>query len=203
MLEALGKKLRKHEFDVHIVANAQEAAALVLGMIPADVAVGVGGSVTIRQMGLVEALRARGNTVADHWQEGLDAAQRNAAAAQHPVSPVFLTSTNAITEQGWLVNVDNTGNRVAAMLFGPEHVIVVAGRNKITPDYAAARDRLSNHAAPMNARRRQDKTPCAADGTCHDCDSPYRTCRAITILERKTKGVERFSIILVDEDLGY
>jgi hypothetical protein len=115
----------------------------------------------------------------------------------------FLTSTNALTQDGKLVNTDNTGNRVAAMIYGPRHVICVAGRNKVVDDLEAAFDRIKNKAAPMNTKRRQDKTPCVKTGKCEDCSSPARICRVTTILDRKTKGVDTFTVILVDQDLGF
>ena len=104
---------------------------------------------------------------------------------------------------GKLINIDNTGNRVAAMIFGPEHVNAVVGKNKIVADVHEAVFRTKNHVAPANTKRRNDKTPCAADGKCHDCDSPDRLCRVTSILEKKTRGVAKFTVILVAEELGY
>ena len=118
-------------------------------------------------------------------------------------APVFLTSVNALTRGGALVNVDNTGNRVAAMIFGPGQVIAVAGRNKIVPDIPAALERIKTCAAPLNAMRRKDRTPCALSGKCADCHSVDRLCRVTTILERKSQGMEKFTVIIVDQELGY
>ena len=117
-------------------------------------------------------------------------------------SPAFLTSVNAVTLDGKLVNIDNTGNRVAAMMFGPEHVIAVVGKNKVVTNVHEAVFRTKNHVTPTNTKRRNDNTPCAADGKCHDCDSPARLCRVTAILEKKTKGVGGFTVILSEEELG-
>lgn len=195
--------LNRNGFQACFVDTAAEAKEMVLRMIPPGAPVGVGGSVTIRQMNLIETLRDQGHEVYDHWQEGLRPDEIRAVKLKHILSPVFLTSTNAITRDGRLVNIDNTGNRVAAMVFGPEQVIVVAGRNKIVAGLDEALDRIKTEVAPVNTQRRQDKTPCAVTGQCQDCRSPDRICRVTAILERKTKGVGTFSVIIVGETLGY
>jgi NAD-dependent dihydropyrimidine dehydrogenase PreA subunit len=140
--------------------------------------------------------------VYDYWLPDGSPEERLRVCRKQISAPVFLTSVNAVTLDGKLVNIDNTGNRVAAMIFGPEHVIAVVGRNKIVADVHEAVFRIKNHVTPANVRRRNDTTPCAADGKCHDCDSPARLCRVTAILEKKTRGVGRFTVILVEEDLG-
>jgi L-lactate utilization protein LutB len=203
MLAEVMANLGKNGFQASFAENAIAAKAMVLEMIPAGVPVGVGGSVTIRQLDLIELLRRRGHEVYDHWQKGLSPEEIRAIKLHHLTAPVFLTSTNAITRDGKLVNIDNTGNRVAAMIFGPQHVIMVAGQNKIVANVDEALKRIKEKVAPVNARRRQDKTPCAVTGQCEDCSSPHRLCRVTSILERKTKGIETFSVIIVAESLGY
>jgi hypothetical protein len=141
--------------------------------------------------------------VHDIWQEGLSPKETKEIMFKHFTATSFLTSTNTITQDGKLVNIDNTGNRVAAMIFGPQHVIVVAGKNKIVANVDEALQRIKESAAPVNAQRRQDKTPCAVTGKCEDCTSPHRICRVTTVLERKTRGVGAFSVIIVGETLGY
>jgi len=203
MLTALSEKLTKNGFAVLIVPNAAQAKKAVLDLVPAGVDVGLGGSMTTRALKLDEALRERGHEVHDHWLPEYSPEERQRVCRKQILSSVFLTSVNAVTTDGKLVNIDNTGNRVAAMIFGPEHVIAVVGRNKIVADVHEAVFRAKNHVAPANTRRRNDMTPCAADGKCHGCDSPARLCRVTTILEKKTRGVGRFTVILVEEDLGY
>lgn len=203
MLDEVIQNLVKNGFQASFAETAAAAGQMVLGMIPPGVPVGVGGSVTIRQMNLIDILRERGHEVYDHWQDGLSRDQIKEIKLHHITSPFFLTSINAITRDGKLVNIDNTGNRVAAMIFGPEHVIAVAGKNKIVSGLEEALHRIKTEVAPVNANRRQDKTPCAVTGKCEDCNSPGRLCRVTTILERKTKGVGTFSVIIVGETLGY
>lgn len=195
--------LTRNGFQACFVETAAEARETVLRMVPLGAPVGVGGSVTIRQLNLIETLRGQGHEVYDHWQEGLSPDEIRAVKLKHITSPVFLTSTNAITQDGRLVNIDNTGNRVAAMVFGPEQVIVVAGQNKIVAGLDEALERIKTKVAPVNTQRRGDKTPCAVTGQCQDCHSPDRICRVTAILERKTKGVGTFSVIIVGETLGY
>jgi hypothetical protein len=115
---------------------------------------------------------------------------------------VFITSTNAVTETGELVNIDGTGQRVAAMIFGPGRVVVVAGVNKITGDLEEGLWRASNVAAPMNARRLHPKTPCAETGECSDCVAPGRICGITTIIHRRPSKTP-FTVVLVGEKLGY
>ncbi len=203
MLAKAMKNLVKNGFQASFAENAAAAKAMVLAMITPGAAVGVGGSVTIRQLHLIETLRRQGHEVYDHWQEGLSPEEIREIKLHHVTSPFFLTSTNAITQDGKLVNIDNTGNRVAAMIFGPQQVIVVAGKHKIVADVDQALQRIKEIVTPLVARRRRDNTPCAVTGKCEDCDSPHRLCRATTILERKTMGVGTFSVIIVGEDLGY
>ncbi len=203
MLAEVMANLSKNGFQASFAETAADAKDMVLGLISPGAPVGVGGSVTIRQLNLIEILRQRGHEVYDHWQKGLSPEEIHKIKLKHLTSPFFLTSTNAITQDGKLVNIDNTGNRVAAMIFGPQHVIVVASKNKIVASVDEALHRIKEQVAPVNARRRQDQTPCAATGKCEDCHSPHRLCRVTTVLERKTKGVGTFSVIIVKETLGY
>ncbi len=197
--------LERNGFDVRYYPTAEEALVGVLGMVPEGARVGIGGSVTLREMGLIDALEARGVDLADHWKAG----QRGASKEEvmeirraHLNSDVFITGTNAVTETGELVNIDGTGQRVAAMIFGPKKVVVVAGVNKITGDLEEGLWRASNVAAPMNARRLHPKTPCAETGECSDCVAPGRICNITTILHRKP-GKTDLTVVLVGEKLGY
>ena len=117
-------------------------------------------------------------------------------------SDVFISSTNAITEKGYLVNCDGRGNRVSAMIFGPRRVVVIAGKNKICADVEEAMDRIVNLAAPPNAKRLNLATPCVETGRCMDCSSPARICRAYTILKRPSLGLD-FTVVIVGENLGF
>jgi len=141
----------------------------------------------------------RGNTVYWHWKaEDKSAALRDAAS-----SKVYITSTNAVTEDGKLVNKDGTGNRVSSMFYGHERVYIVAGKNKIVRNYGDAIYRIEHTAAPMNAKRLNLTTPCVYTGVCSDCDSPQRICNVETVINKKPGGVGKIVIYLVNEDLGY
>ena len=197
--------LERKGFDVQFYPTAEEALAGVLGMVPEGASVGLGGSVTLREMGLVDALEARGVEVANHWKAGREGASPEEIMAirrAHINSDVFITSTNAVTETGELVNIDGTGQRVAAMIFGPKKVVVVAGVNKIAEDLEEGLWRTSNVAAPMNARRLHPKTPCAETGECSDCVAPGRICGITTIIHRRPRKTP-LTVVLVGEKLGY
>jgi L-lactate utilization protein LutB len=195
--------LEKNEMETIYFPTAREAREEVLKRIPLGATVGVGGSVTLRQMGLLEALEKRGHEVFNHWKEGLSKEDRQVVTRKQQRADFFVTSTNALTMDGKLVNVDATGNRVTSMIFGPGKVIVVTGVNKIVKNLNQAMARIKKDVAPQNCRRRKDPTPCAEDLVCHDCDTPARLCRVTTIIERKPWGIKDFTVILVGEGLGY
>jgi L-lactate utilization protein LutB len=203
IVEKVIESLKKNEIETLYFSSAEEAKGEVLRRIFPGAKVGVGGSVTLREMGLPDALRERGHEVYDHWKERLSKEDRKAVAKNHARADFFLTSTNALTMDGKLINVDATGNRVASMIFGPEKVIVVAGINKIVKSLNQGLARLRKIASPKNCRRRKDPTPCAQDLICHNCDTPARLCRVTTIIERRPWGIKEFTVILVREELGY
>ena len=197
--------LRENGFNAVYASTKESAISTVLDMVQPDAIVGLGGSVTLREMGLPEVLRERGNRVADHWE----ARQRGASPEEvmeirrlHLNSDVFITSTNAVTETGQFINIDGSGQRVAAMIFGPKRVIVIAGVNKIVKDVDEGLWRARNVAAPMNAKRLQRETPCAVTGVCSDCDSVERICNVTTIIHRRPRSTDT-TVILVGENLGY
>ena len=161
--------------------------------------VGIGGSVTIEQMGLYDRL-AQNNTVYWHWKTN-DLATRTAAAN----AEVYLSSANAIAETGEIVNIDGAGNRVAATLFNHERVVFVAGVNKITRDLESAVFRARNVAAPLNTRRLGLKTPCAVgkEVKCYDCTSKDRICCGVVTLLWPMRSVKVTEVVLVGEELGY
>lgn len=194
--------LKRNGFKTFFVASRKDALEKLLTLIPSEAKVGIGGSVTIREIGLVDALLARGNRVFHHWQEGLSSEEVTTIMKQELNSDIFITSSNAVTEDGKLVNVDQTGNRVASMIFGPPKVIVIAGINKIVRDVAEGIQRIKNVATPMNTKRLGQKTPCAITGACTECDVPERACRITTIIEKKPVRTD-VTVILVGEELGF
>ncbi|MEM1525390.1 MAG: lactate utilization protein [Nitrososphaerales archaeon] len=204
IVETTIKNLIKNGFDAFYVSTKDEALKKILDMVPIEAKVGVGGSLTLREMGLIEILTKRGNSVAETWQPNLSKEVELEMRRKHLTSDVFISSTNAITMDGKLVNIDGTGNRVAAMIFGPKKVIIVASVNKIVKDVDEGIERVRNVAAPMNAKRYNKKTPCAITGLCDEknCELPDRICKIITIIERRPTNTDT-TIILVGEALGY
>ncbi|HUW64465.1 MAG TPA: lactate utilization protein [Spirochaetia bacterium] len=195
--------LNKNLFEGVYAPTAREAVDEILKRVPEGSTVSAGGSVTLRQIGILELLRQQGHTVFDHWQEGLDAAQVYQVRRSQLTADVFLSSTNAVTLDGRLVNIDGAGNRVAAMIFGPSRVIVVAGINKVTRDQESALARIRDEAAPLNMYRLDLPTPCAKTTFCANCAPPARMCRITTVIEAKPLGIPEFTVIVVGEPLGY
>jgi len=193
--------LKKNGFQTFFASTRRDAREKALSLIPSNAIVGVGGSVTIREINLIDSLTTRGNTVVQHWSP--PSGEDSVTTMRKEIgSDIFLASSNAVTEDGKLINTDGTGNRVAAMTFGPRKVIVIAGINKIVKDAAEGIQRVKNVAAPMNARRLNIKTPCTVTGVCTDCDSPDRICRVTTIIEKKPNETD-VTVILVGEELGF
>lgn len=196
-LEKLRANLEKRGFAVSCYATKQ-AAAQALGAQIQGKRIGVGGSVSIEEMGLYDILREH-NQVYWHWKTPGAETLAQAARAQ-----VYLTSANAVAETGEIINIDGTGNRVAATLYDKEAVYIIVGVNKLAPDFESALHRARNIAAPLNARRLGRKTPCAqGEPRCHDCQSPERICKGLTVLWRKMGGVARCEVVIVNEPLGY
>ncbi len=205
-LEAVKTTLEQNNFDVHITANREMARKLVRdkllpAMAPASVS--WGGSKTFIETGLYEQLKSlSGVTVLDTYDPALNDEEKMERRRQSLLVDLFLTSTNAITAKGQLVNLDMFGNRIAGLTFGPRHVIVLAGRNKLVADLEGAWERIKAYAAPINSMRLDKKTPCASTGFCQDCKSPQRICNTWTITEKSfPKG--RVRIVLINEDLGF
>ncbi len=192
--------LKKNNFEALFVLDSKAAFDEVMKRIPDGATVSVGGSVTLRQVGLLEALGKRkinfiSPTQAKNIEERLELTQKSFS------SDVFLSSTNAVTEDGKLFNVDATGNRVGAMFIGPQKSIIIAGVNKIVKDVEAAQKRVKEWAAPQNAKRLGKKTPCVETGVCGDCSSPDRICNIYVTLAKKPSR-SQVVVILVGEKLG-
>lgn len=195
--------LRKRNMDGCFVATADEAKRAVLGMIPAGATVYRGGSMSTVQLDLWPAIAALPQVrVIDPYLPGLSPAEGMAARREGLTADILLASSNAITLDGQLVNLDGRGNRVAAMMFGPEKVILVVGMNKLVSDLETAKARVKHEAAPINATRLGLKTPCVATGLCADCSSPQRICNMWSVIEgHSVPG--RIQVVLVGEALGY
>lgn len=192
--------LRKNNFDAKYFENSKEAVQEILKEIKPEDIVGIGGSMTIKELQLDTLLKQRGNTVHWHWLETTPE-DMNKARQSAAYSDVYLTSTNALTQDGKLVNTDGTGNRVAAMFYGPKKTIVVCGINKIVENVDSALERIEMNAY-KNARRLKLNTPCAVNESCIDCSSPQRMCNITTIIRKKPMQ-KNITVILINEELGY
>lgn len=189
------KNFKLRGFTVQHFATGAEAAAYLNEQIQGTT-VGIGGSKTAEQLGLYESLSEK-NTVYWHWKvPGMETLQKANAA------DVYITSANAMTENGEILNIDGRGNRLAGQIFGEKRVYIVAGTNKLCPDFESALFRARNTAAVTNCKRFPNKPPCQIDDKCHDCRSPERICRALLVLWGPMMGMST-EIVLIDEDLGY
>lgn len=194
--------LIKNEFEAVYFSTAAEASAFILDYVKPETKVGFGGSMTINSMGIQDKVKAAGGKVIDHGAPGLTMEEKIAIAREELLSDLFLCSSNAITLDGLLVNIDGMGNRVSAMTFGPKKVIVVVSTDKICKDEKAAFERLEGIAAPMNNKRLGIQNPCTRTGTCMNCQAKSRICRAYSVL-RKKPLVTDITVVVVGESIGY
>ena len=189
------KNFKLRGYTVQHFATGAEAAAYLNAQID-NTTVGIGGSKTAEQLGLFEKLSEH-NTVYWHWKTPGWETLENANHAA-----VYITSANAMTEDGQILNIDGRGNRLAGQIFGQKKVYIVAGTNKLCPDFESALFRARNTAAVTNCKRFPNKPPCQIDDKCHDCRSPERICRALVVQWMPMMDMES-EIVLIDEDLGY
>ena len=198
-MEKIIKELEKRDFTVTHLATAAQAREYLLGALEGAASVGIGGSVSVRQLDLTDELTARGKEVYWHWLPS-DGGEDPRIRAMF--SDAYLCAPNAVTADGKLLFIDGNGNRVAAVCYGPKKVYLICGVNKLAGDDADALRRVRECATAPNARRLGVKTPCAATGKCSDCSYSGRLCRAVLTLERCPKS-HPVEILLVDEPLGY
>lgn len=194
------KNLEKKGYEVSLFKNRQETRDYLDEKID-KITVGIGGSETVNQLGVFSYL-SNHNEVFWHWQKKGDLSPDDIRRAAGRAR-VYLCSVNAISEDGYIVNIDGSGNRVSTIAYGAEKVFLIVGRNKISKNLEEAIFRARNIAAPLNAKRLKLKTPCALKGdSCYDCKSPERICRIFEILACKPNGAE-YEILFIDEDLGF
>jgi len=200
-VERTVKALKKNNFEAVFVPDSKTALEEVMKQIPDGATVGVGGSVTLTQVGILKALEKRSVHLIWPAQQAKNMDDRMELIRKSFSSDIFLSGTNAITEDGKLFNVDAMGNRVGAMCIGPKKTIVVTGVNKIVKDLEAAEKRVKEWIAPQNAKRLGRKTPCVETGVCGDCSSPDRICNIYVILSKRPNRTE-VVVILIGERLG-
>ena len=196
-VEVLGKK----GFIAVYCATSVEAVDYILKESAEAKTIGFGGSMSVANLQLSDKLQQMDRELLNHGIPNLSMEERLEIMRRQLNCDLFLTGTNALTLTGCLVNIDATGNRVGAMIFGPRKVIVVAGRNKLVSDTEAALERIKDYASPPNAKRLNYKTPCAVTGFCADCNSPERICRVTSIIEYKPRLTD-MRVLVVNEDMG-
>ena len=199
--EILVKNLKSRHFDAYYCATKEEALQKALSLIPQGASVGWGGAMSAQQIGLMDAVRAGEYRVLD--REACQTPQeREDMMRQCLLSDVFITGANGISLDGQMVNIDGNGNRVAAIVYGPKEIIVVAGMNKVEDTIEAAVTRARTVAAPMNQQRFGLPNPCTATATCADCKCETSICNQI-LITRHCRPVGRIKFVLVGEDLGF
>ena len=204
--ERLGAKMvaamQRRHFEAYYCATAEEARQRVNELITDGASVTWGGTMTVRDMGIPQMLKERGTL--NVWdRDAVESAEEKQEMYLRAFSAdYYLTSANAVSENGIIVNIDGNGNRVAAITWGPKHVIFVIGMNKVAQDVEAALKRARSTASPINAARFDIDTPCHRDGQCHNCNSPQSICNYVHFLRNSSKP-GRIIVILVGEDWGY
>lgn len=202
MLERTAEHLRRRRYEAVVCETSGEACAAALARIGAEDTVAFGGSVTLSQIGLMDALRSGHAGLIDR-ERAKTPEEKKALMRRGLTADVFLMSANAVSENGVLYNIDGNGNRVAAMIYGPDRVLMIVGANKICHTEESALARARGIAAPVNAQRFAGiGTPCAADGVCHDCLSERCICSNI-VVSRRCHEKGRITVILVNENLGF
>lgn len=207
-IQKLIARLGKKSISAIYVEGKREALETIMSMIPDGSTVGFGDSLTLRQIGVVDALEEGDYTFLNPWEPGISLEENIRRKKRSLTSDVFVTGTNALTMDGKIVNVDGHGNRVAAMLFGPDKVIIVVGVNKVVETLSGALERIRNVAAPLNVKRHPNfdpMPPCGVTGICSDCSSPWRICNKTVIIEGQYDNDQYgpvITVVIVGEELG-
>lgn len=189
------RNLQLRGYSVRYFDTAAEAADYLNAEIQ-NTAVGIGGCMTAQELGLFDSL-SKNNEVYWHWK-----APGPETIARANAAPVYITSANAMTEDGEILNIDGRGNRLAGQVYGNKKLYIIAGTNKICPDFSSALERARNVAAVKNGKRFPAQTPCKLDDKCHDCRSADKICRALLVLWAPMMGMEA-EVVLIGEELGY
>jgi len=205
-LDNAAAALRNNNFATSVHATAQDAAEHLVNDVLTESwegKVNFGGSVSVLQSGVVEMLKKLpGANVLPNWDPACDPQERLRLRREHFLCDLYLASCNAVTMSGQLLNLDNTGNRIASLIYGPVKVALFVGRNKLCETYDVARDRVRNTAAPINNIRINLPNPCVKAGRCMDCKSPNRICNTWAIHE-KCFPPQRIHVLLINQDLGF
>ncbi|WP_342756577.1 lactate utilization protein [Kineothrix sedimenti] len=194
--------LEKHNMKGIFVKDEEELIEILKEFIQEDSVVGTGDSITLLETGVLDFLREGNYIFLDKYRDGITSEEKRQIYIQNFSADTFLCSTNALTEEGELYNIDGNGSRVAPMIYGPKQVIIVAGINKLVKNLEEAERRVRNYAAPIDAKRLGKDTPCTKLGHCVDCKSPDRICNDFVTITRQFVK-DRIKVIIVAKQLGY
>lgn len=200
--EKMEKAFQNNNMELFHLDNSQQLLTFLEDYLKPGIKVGVGGSMTLFETGVIDKLRNSNVQFLDRYQEGLTREQIQNIFRESFLADIYITSSNAVTMNGCLYNIDGNGNRVAAMIYGPKEVFVIVGRNKIFTTEEAAINHIRNVAAPANAMRLNKNTPCTKAGKCLDCKSSDCICSSFVKMGYQS-NVNRIKVIVVNEDLGY
>ena len=194
--------LKKNKMEGLFVKDKQELISLLQSLIPQGTTVGSGDSVTLEQTGVFDFLRSGNYTFHDKFEPSLSSEEKRALYIKNFSAKTFITGANAVTMDGKIFNIDGNGSRVAPMIYGPEQVIIVVGKNKIVENTAMAIKRARQIAAPLDAKRLKKETPCVELGRCVDCNHKQRICNDFVLITGQFIE-NRIKVLVVDEALGY
>ncbi len=200
-IDILIKNLATRNIEAFFFENLEEAKEAILKIIPIDAVVGIGNSRTLKDMNISKELSERGNKVYDKTY-AKDKEEVKQLKKKSLLTDWYLSSSNAISMEGHIVNIDHSGNRVAALTYGPDQVIVVIGTNKITDTLDEAKKRARNHSAPLNAKRAGYNPPCLQLKKCVDCKTRDRVCYYFSVIEGQYEP-DRMKVFIVCEELGF
>lgn len=201
-LKELVEKLNEKGYHAQLAADGQEACQMALEILRDAKTIGKGGSVTIREIGLLEALTDQGKTIYSADTAASMGLSWSEQAKKAMTADAYLTSANAVTQQGDIINIDGRGNRVGAIIYGPDMVVMVVGKNKISKGPHEAIARIKKVACPKNAKRLGYDTPCGVTGVCQNCKHAHRMCKVTMRMEYALPDKDMY-VILVDQELGY
>ncbi|MCK4352378.1 lactate utilization protein [candidate division WOR-3 bacterium] len=202
MVDKVIEALNKRNYDAFYAPTRKEGLKLVMGLIPESTTVGLGGSMTVAELGILKALENGNYELYNQYNPKIPRGEAIELRRKSLTAEYFVTGTNALTINGELINLDGVGNRVAGITYGPKNVIIVVGINKIVNSIEEGIKRVKDYAAILNCKRLNLDTPCVKTGKCTDCDVPDRICNHLLITYRqRNKG--RVTIVIIDEELGF
>lgn len=200
-INILKKNFKSRNIEVEYFITLEDAKSYILNSIPVECSIGIGHSITLQKMNITRSLLERGNVVYDK-ELATNRDECKVLKKKALTTDWYVAGSNAISLDGRIVNVDHSGNRVAAITFGPDRVIIVVGRNKIVDTVDEAIKRVKNVSCPLNARRAGFNPPCVALNKCIDCLSNERVCNSLSIIEGQSDG-NRIKLLIVNEECGY